>query len=61
MEESIKAKIQIPKPPDFILDESGTHKYPISAFSNEALRRIGECWVEDLITRAKELRKEKDA
>ena len=60
IKEQIQAKIQVPKVPNFILEEQGIHKFPLSSFSKAALRRIGELWTEALVQRAEEQRKEQN-
>ncbi len=53
----ITATVQIPQGPNFLryADDSGA--LPLSAFSDDDLRRVGRAMTENLLTRAAEQRK----
>ena len=51
---SAELEIEVPMVPDFLKIIGTDATFPISEFSEETLRKIGESWTERLIERAEE-------
>ena len=50
---TVTAKIKLPRVPNYLLSPNGTDKFPIGAFSEQDLERIGRDWTDALLARAR--------
>jgi len=49
---TVSTQVEIPRIPNFLRTAAGM--LPLTAFSDEGLREIGEQWIENLLERRKE-------
>lgn len=56
VELEVKARVRVPKVPNFILYEQSDGKISVGDLTDEQLAEIGELWTQDLLKRAAEVR-----